>query len=96
MPLKYLVLYGVSGPSASKNFMLALSKNYAFYVALGSGGHWNWKNDMLKVFEHTSAKFVDMMGQHRANVGPTGANIGSTFGEQRANIGPTGANIGSI
>ena len=29
------------------------------------------KNDKLKVFQHSSAKFVDMMGRHRAKIGPT-------------------------
>ena len=37
----------------------------------GVQGSRNGKNDMLKVFEHGSAKFVDMMGQHRAKIGPT-------------------------
>ena len=35
------------------------------------GGPRTGKNDMLKVFEHGSAKFVDMMGQQRAKIGPT-------------------------
>ena len=35
------------------------------------GGSRTGKNDMLKVFEHGSAKFVDMMGRHRAKIGPT-------------------------
>ena len=38
MVFKNIVFYGVLGPSASKNFMLALSKNHAFYVALGFRG----------------------------------------------------------
>ena len=29
------------------------------------------KNDKLKVFQHSLAKFVDMMGRHRAKIGPT-------------------------
>ena len=29
------------------------------------------KNDKLKGFQHSSAKFVDMLGQHRAKIGPT-------------------------
>ena len=50
--LKNIVFYGVSGPSAFRNFILALSKNHAFYVVLGfrGGGPRNGKNDMLKVF----------------------------------------------
>ena len=49
-----------------------ISKNHAFYVVLGfRGGPGTEKNDMLKVFQHSSAKFVDMMGRHRAKIGPT-------------------------
>ena len=52
MVLKNIVFYGVSGPSAFRNFILALSKNHAFYkVALAfRGGPGTEKNDMLKVF----------------------------------------------
>ena len=28
------------------------------------------KNDKLKVFQHSLAEFVDMLGQHRAKIGP--------------------------
>ena len=38
MVLKNIVFYGVSGPSAFRNFILALSKNHAFYVALAFSG----------------------------------------------------------
>ena len=34
------------------------------------GRPWTGKNDMLKVFEDSSAKFVDMIGPHRAKIGP--------------------------
>ena len=38
MVLKNIVFYGVSGPSAFRNFILALSKNHAFYVVLAFRG----------------------------------------------------------
>jgi len=52
MVLKNIVFYGVLGPSVFRNFILALSKNHAFYVVLAfmQGGPRNGKNDMLKVF----------------------------------------------
>ena len=68
---KNIVFYGVSGPSVSKNFMLALSKNHVFYVVLEFRGGPEWKNYLLKVFWHGSANFVNMMGQHGAKIGPT-------------------------
>ena len=33
---KYLVFYGVSGPSAATDFILAICKNRGFYVVSGS------------------------------------------------------------
>ena len=49
--LKNIVFYGVLGPSAFRNFILALSKNHAFYVVWGfRGGARNGKNDMLEAF----------------------------------------------
>ena len=38
MVFKNIVFYGVSGPSAFRNFILALSKNHAFYVVLAFRG----------------------------------------------------------
>jgi hypothetical protein len=35
--LKNIVFYSVSGPSAAKDFILAMLKNNGFYVVLGSG-----------------------------------------------------------
>ena len=71
MVLKNIVFYGVSGPSAFRNFILALSKNRVLRGFGVQGGPRNGKNDMLKVFKHSSAQFVDMMGRHRATIGPT-------------------------
>ena len=34
---KNIVFYGVSGPSAARDFILAMLKNIGFYVVLGSG-----------------------------------------------------------
>ena len=36
MVFKNLVFYGVSGPSAGTDFILATCKNRGFYVVLGS------------------------------------------------------------
>jgi hypothetical protein len=33
---KNIVFYGVSGPSAARDFILAMLKNIGFYVVLGS------------------------------------------------------------
>ena len=50
MALKNVAFYGVSGPSVFQTFILALSKNHAFYVVLGFRGAPERKNDLLKVF----------------------------------------------
>ena len=51
MVLKNIVFYGVSGPSAFRNFILALSKKPRVLRGFGvQGGPRNGKNDMLKVF----------------------------------------------
>ena len=34
--LKNIVFYGVSGPSAARDFILAMLQNLGFYVVLGS------------------------------------------------------------
>ena len=46
----------------------------------GSGAAPEGKNDKLTEFQHSLAELVDMMGQHRAKIGPR-------WGQDRANLG---------
>ena len=56
------------GPFGPEDFLLALSKTSRFTWVWGRGGGRSGKNDMLKVFSHSWAKFVVTMAQHRANI----------------------------
>ena len=58
------MFYGVLWLSVWRKFILALSKNHAFYVVFGfRGGTGRKKKDKLKEFQHSLAELVDMMGQ---------------------------------
>ena len=59
------------------------------------GGPWTEKNVKLKVLQHSWAKFVDMMGPHKAKIGPRWGQARANLGQHKANIGPTWSNIGS-
>ena len=51
------------------------------------------KNDKLKGFQHSLAEFVDMLGQHRAKIGPRRGQDRANLGQHKANIGPTWGHI---
>ena len=55
--LKISGFYGVSGPSAATDFILAMLRNRGFYVVLGSReGKKSEKKCVLKVFQHSWPK----------------------------------------
>ena len=60
------------GPFGVSEFFFGTIKKPCVLRGFGvPGGPRNGKNDMLKVFSTRWAKFVDIMGQHRAKIGPT-------------------------
>jgi len=47
--LKNMIFYGVSGPSAARDFTLAMLQNLGFYVVLGSRSGPGQKKKYLKI-----------------------------------------------
>ena len=70
-------LYGVSGPSAARDFILAMLKNIGFYVVLGSGrgpgaeklaSYDRFNIDGPNMAPTSLPRWLNM-GQHRPNIG---------------------------
>ena len=88
------MFYGVLGPLGVPEFHLGTIKNprvlRGFWL---QGGPWTVKIVQLKVFQHSWVKFVDMMGPHRAKMGPRWGHARANLGQHKANIGPTWGHI---